>query len=334
MAEREYIWAVALKIQSAQGTDSVPTFALNAVRHVGAPTFLTINHLDEGDASDQQFGGLGVLNQLDMSGEWGQIDVTLAVKGAGADYFTATNRPEWDAPLRASGFVPTASGTGGSGVVKYKPIDSGTFEYLSAYLQGANKLYKMVDCVAMPKFAAEAAKKGTFTFTIIGRITSITESAYAGQTLSAVVAPPFKGAVVSLGAWASSDGANPLVMRDVAIDFGIGHTPRESAGATDGLLGFEVNDRKIVVSSTIEVVPLSKFDPWAESRVARPNATSRKPVFQIGIVQFNRVKFSLGEWGFKPPAPQGKNRLMVYPLSGPLFAQTHANGTEMEITVD
>lgn len=334
MYDREYIWAIALKIQASRGVDPIPTFALNAVRHVGAPFFPVINHLDEGDTADQQFGGLGVLNQLEMSGEWTQFDITLAAKGAGADYFVATNRPEWDVPLRASGFVATPSGGAATGVVKYKPIDSGAFEYMTAYLQGPTKLYKIIDCIAMPKFSVEAAKKGVFTFTVVGRVASVTQLAYSGQTLSAVPAPSFKAQAVTLGAWTSADNPNPLNMRDASIDFGVGYTPLEGASATDGLVGFEINDRKLTFTSNIDVVDLSKFDPWAEARVPRPNATIRKPVFQVGALQFNRVKFSLGEWGFKAPQPTGKNRLLVYPLSGPVFAQTHANGTEIEITAD
>ena len=334
MAEREYIWAVALKIQTVKGTDAVPTFVANAVRHVGNPAFVTINHLDDGDASDQQFGGLGIFNEGEKTGEWGQFDITLAVKGAGADYFVVTNRPEWDAPLRASGFAVAATGASGSGVLTYKPFDSGTFEYLSAYLQGANKLFKLVDCVALPKFSADAAKKGLFTFTIIGRVASILETVYTGQTLSSVTAPAFKGAAVSLGAWTSADSPNPLILHDCAIDFGAGYTPQESAGATDGLAGFEINDRKLSFSATVAVVPLTKFDPWAESRVARPSGTSRKPVFQLGTLQFSRVKFSLGEWAFKPPVPAGKNRLLTYPLSGPVLAKSHTNTMEIEIIAD
>lgn len=335
MAEREYIWGIALKIQTAKGTDAVPTFVQNAVRHVGQPAFLTINHVDEGDNSDAQFGGLGVLNEGEKSGEWGSIDINLAVKGAGADYSVATNRPEWDAPLRAAGFSVTASGGVGAGVLTYKPIDSGTFEYLSCYLQGAGKLFKMVDCIAKPKFSASAAKKGIFTFTIIGRITAITENAWAGQTLNPTVAPSFKGATVSLGAWTSTDSPNPLIVRELGLDFGVAESAQESAGATDGLAGFEVVDRKTIFSATVDVVPLSKFDPWTEARTSRPaGAVSRKPTWQLGSVQFNRVKFTGGEWGFKAPAPSAKNRLLVYALSGPLFAKSHTNGTEIEIIAD
>ena len=335
MAERIKIQGVAAKLQGSEGTDAVPSFATNAVRPIGIPV-LQINYLEDGDRADEQHAGMGTIGVVGDAGRWGQVDITLAIKGAGADYFTATNRPEWDPFIQAAGFSATASGGAGAGQVLYTDLDSGVFPRLSLYLQSANKIFKLIDCVTLPKWSLEATKRGTITFTCIGRIvTDPAEQAMPAQTLSAVVPPLFYGAAVTIGAF-SSAGGTPLVMRKTDCDLGTVHTPRAGAGATDGLNGFEITDRQPSASAEIEVVPIATFDPYTLAKQARDatNGTDTKLSYQCGTVQFNRVKFALGQWAFNSPPINDNSGLATYNLSGKIIARSLASGRMIAITVD
>lgn len=335
MAERTKILGVAAKIQTVEGTDSVPTFAANAVRPIGIPV-LQINHLEEGDRTDEQHGGMGDIGEAAAAGRWGQIDITLAIKGGGGDYQPGVIKPEWDPFLRAAGFSAVVSGVLGSGVITYTDLDTGTFERLSLYLQAANKLFKMIDCVCLPKMSADAAKRGTFTFTCIGRIVSdVTENAMGAQTLNSVAPPLFHSNTMTVGAF-SSAGNPPLVCRKVDLDMGTAYTPRPGAGQTDGLAGFEITDRQPTFSSEIEVVPLATWDPYTLARQAQQNGvgTDTKVTFKFGSVAFNRVTFNLGLWAFRSP-PQGDNSgLATYNLAGKILARSLASGRMISIVAD
>lgn len=335
MAERIIIHGVAAKIHAVEGTDPIPTFVLNAVRPLNVPS-LSINYLEEGDRADEQHGGMGTIGFAASAGRWGQVDIALAIKGAGADYFVATNKPEWDPFMRAAGFSATLSGGVGVGKILYTDLDSGVFERLALYLQSANKLYKMIDCIVLPKWSLEAAKKGTFTFTCIGRIVADpTENAMAAQTLSAVVPPLFHSQAITIGAF-SSAGVPPLVCRKTDGDFGTAHTPRPGAGATDGLGGFEITNRELTASAEIEVVPLATFDPYTLGRQASGASigADTKLTYQVGGVAFNRVKFELGQWAFRSPPVGDNSGLATWNLSGKVLARSLPSGRAIAITAD
>lgn len=328
MSERIKIFAIAAKIQAAEGVDPIPTFVANAVRPIGMSE-LQISYLDDGDRSDEQHAGMGVAGQGERVGRWGQIDVALAIKGGGADYFGGANKPEWDAFLRAAGFSATVTGGAGAGVITYTTLDSGAFERLAIYCQSANKLYKLIDCIALPKVSAEAAKRGIFTFTVVGKLVAEpAENVFAAQTLLSLAAPAFHSQAITIGAFATP------VVRKLDLDIGTVHTPRPSAGATDGHAGFEITDRRVKLNMEIEVVPLASFNPYAISKQAYPGATDTKVNFQIGAAAFNRVKFALGQWAFATPPNSDNSGLATWNLSGDIMARSLAAGREITITAD
>lgn len=327
-AERAKIYAIAAKIHAEIGTDPVPTFAANAIRVIGQPE-LSINYLEEGDRSDEQHAGMGAAGQGESVGRWGQIEVALAIKGGGADYSAGLNKPEWDVFLRAAGFSAAVSGAGGAGKIEYTSLDSGEFERAALYCQSANKLYKLIDCIALPKMSAEAAKRGVFTFTVIGRMPDDpVENVFAGQTLLGLAAPAFHSQEVSIGAY------NTPTVRKLDLDFGTAHSPLPSAGADDGLDGFEVTDRNLKFNMEIQVVALAVFNPYVLSKQAWPGGTDTKVNFQIGAAQFNRVKFALGQWAFKTPPNSDNAGIATWNLQGTILARTLANGRDILITVD
>lgn len=336
MAERARILAVTAKLETTYGTDAAPTLALNAVRPIGIP-ILTVNYLDEGVRADEQHAGLGTIGVSGATGRWGQVDIELALKGAGADYSVATNRPEWDPFLQAAGFSATETGGSGSGTMTYTTLDSGAFSSITLYLYSANKLYKLVGCVCLPKISLEAAKRATIKFTCMGICTSITESTIAAQTLSSVAPLIFANQTVSIGPFTSALSPG-LVARKLDIDFGTAHVPRPSAGATDGIAGFLITDRMVKCSGEIEVVPLSSFDPTVIARQAFP--ASGSPVLTnvtavLGTVQYNTIQVLTGQWQWKGPKVANAGGLMLWQLDGSIIARsiTGAQGLGREIAL-
>lgn len=322
--KRHRIVGVAVKIEATEGTDSVPSWAADAVRPIGIPV-LTLGYLDEGDRSDEQHGGMGVIGAAQATGRFGQFDLTLAAKGAGADYSVATNRPEWDVLLRGAGLSVVSSGGAGAGVLTYTTLDAGAFETFTAYLiSDESKLFKLVGCVAAPKFSVEAGKRGAFTFTVVGRMVSDpTEVALGAQTLNNTVPPPFVGQSCAIGAFTSASG---LVLRKLDLDFGTAHTARASGGAADGHAGYAITDRKPDLTIELEQVALATFDPYALSKQAQPGGTDTGVTFQLGGTQFNRVKFTLGQWAFRAPQHGENSGLATWSLKGPVLARSIAAG--------
>src|SRR4051812_22561980 len=109
--ERYRVYAITAKIEAVSGTDAVPTNA-NGIRVVGVPT-LKLGYLESGDRQDVAASVLGTVDRAEPAGRFGELEVTLEAKGAGAAY-AAGVRPECDAFLRASGFSSTVDATGGN----------------------------------------------------------------------------------------------------------------------------------------------------------------------------------------------------------------------------
>lgn len=330
MAERIRIQGAAAKIQTAEGSPATPTLASNAIRLLNIPT-LQLNNLEEGDRADEQHAGMGTIGFTATAGAWGQVDIMLAIKGGGADYSTGTVKPEWDPFMRAAGFSAVVSGVAGSGKILYADLDGGVYERLTLFLWGGNKHFQLVDCIVLPKWSVEAAKKGIFTFTVIGKVQlAATEVTMGAQTLSTVVPPLFILANFSVGAVAT------LKCRKTDCDLATVQTSRPGASANDGLDGFEITDREPTASAEIEVVPIATFDPYTRATEARDsnNGIDTKLSYQIGTVQFNRAKFAFGQWAFRRPPFNDNSGLATWPLSGKIIARTLASGRMIEITVD
>jgi hypothetical protein len=253
----------------------------------------------EGDRQDVQSGVLGTVDRAEPAGRFGELEVTLEVKGAGAAY-AAGVRPECDPFLRAAGFSSTVDATGGNEKVTYTTLDEG-METMTLYCYTGRKLIKLIGCVATLKASAEANKRGFLTFGITGRVaTDPTESALpGGLTLLGREPAALQGASRGDRRVDTASG-DPLVLRKVDARHA-GEDGRSSvAGATDGHAGYVITDRIVRQTMDVEVVPLATFDPFAMSKARRralPAATS----WQIGTAQYNRMKVVTGRWALEAP---------------------------------
>lgn len=329
--ERYRVYGLTAKIEAVSGTDSVPTGA-NAIRTVGVPQ-LKLAYLEGGDRQDVQAGVLGAVDRAEPAGRYGELEVTLEVKGAGAAY-AAGVRPECDVFLRMAGHSSTVDATGGAEKVTYYTLDEG-METATVYCYTGRKLVKLIGCVATLKMSAEANKRGMMTFGIVGRVASDpTESALPVLTPNGTIPPLMKGSAAAIGAW-NTGSADPLVLRKVDVDMGVKTSARPSAGATDGHAGYVVTDRIVRQSMDVEVVPLATFDPFAMSKAVPANLPAATS-WQIGNNQYNRMKVVTGRWALEAPnGPNDSDGIATWGLTGLLVQGTAATSNrEINITFD
>jgi hypothetical protein len=322
-AFRPRILAIAAKIEATSGVDAVPTLAANALNVVGVPA-LNLGYLESGVRDDVVSGVLGTVDRAAPAGRNVSFDMVMEVKGFGAAY-SGANRPEADVPLRASGRSATVVTTPGSESVTYLTLDD-AMETATFYCWTANKLWKLIGCTCRMKFAAVVNQRAFFTFTVQGKVsTDPATTAFSAPTLNQTVPPVFNGAAANIGLWTTAS-SEPLILNRVDFDDQAVVAERPSAGATDGLIGWIIADRKPRLTMNVEQVALATFDPYAASKQNSSGAIDTKPVFQFGSAQYDRMKFFGGRWALEAPAHPDVNSLSGWALAGNLVAGTESVG--------
>jgi hypothetical protein len=150
-------------------------------------------------------------------------------------------------------------------------------------------------------------------------------TAFSAPTLNMTVPPIFNSAAANIGLWLTSS-VEPLVIRSIGFDDGASVTERPSAGATDGLIGWIINDRKPRLTMDVEQVSLATFDPYAASKQNSSGAIDTKSTIQLGTAQYNRMKFYTGRWALEAPGHGDVNNLSGWNLAGALVLGTEPVG--------
>ena len=151
-------------------------------------------------------------------------------------------------------------------------------------------------------------------------------------TLSSVVPPLFHTGATSIGTWTQASGS-PLVLRRAELDFGTQISDRPSAGATDGLIGYLITDRRVRQTMLVETVPLATFDPFAMSKAN--GATLPTTAYQFGTAQYNRAKIVTGRWALEAPGDGADRGLKTWNLQGNLVMGSEAvTGRELYVRYD
>jgi hypothetical protein len=311
---REKIFAVAFVIEDDTGVDQVPTLANNAVRCSGIPE-LVISDLESGDRSDISFGDFGTIDQAPPAGSNAKIDLQLELAGAGAAYAADSRPPNGlDALLQCSNMVESHSYTVDAEKVEYTTVRTGNVTG-SLYAWTNDTLYKVVGCVASWKIDLEMAKRAFITFSVQGKFIGDVAQAIGAIEANEIVPPLFHSQEIDVGAWTSADVSEPLVVKKIGIDSGITITDRGSAGADDGLIGYIITDQDVSQTMTVERVSKAKFDPDAIVK-SGGSVTDTKATYQVGGTQYNRVKFSLGQWLLTRPKRSNASGLLTWDLAG------------------
>jgi hypothetical protein len=326
---RTKISAAALKIQSAEGSENVPTLTADAVKFAGAPPTLTLQWSEDGDRSDAAAGTFGSDGRAIPAGAFGTIDLVMELHGRGSAYASIADLPSaaLDAGLRISGFVKSFA----SGVQSYIDAESG-LEVGTFHLWGGDGiLYRLIDCVAKPKISLAANKPGIVTFSIEGTLAADpAPGAISGLVLPGVIPAPWtgSGAATALGTWTDATTApNQLRASKVDLDIGNATTARPYAGA-NGRAATTIVDRQPELSLEVEAVALSTFDPFAEARAGKSPA-STTPLFTTTIAGGvgNTIKIDTGVVALGFPGPLDKGGLAGWTLRGKIVRKTLAGGT-------
>lgn len=156
--------ALAAKIETPSGTDSVPTAATNAmvVSNLNwSPLEMTVEERDIMRAY------LGNSEQI-VAAKWGQVDFEVEVAGAGA----AGTVPKYGVLLRMCGFAETVS----AGVsVVYAPVSSG-FESGSVYCNLDGLLHKSLFTMGNVAMSLDAGKVPKYKFSFKGLYVAVTDT--------------------------------------------------------------------------------------------------------------------------------------------------------------
>lgn len=306
---RERIFGILLKVETTSGVDAAPTAGANAIRVSGTP-LLQYDFMDGGERDDAQTGMLSGAGRAAPVGQWGRIDVTVELMGAGSAY-SASVKPQEDALWRIAGCGVTTDFTPGAEFYRYATLD-GAMETGTLYCYSANKLFKMVGCVAAPKGGADVYKRGLATFTVTGKITSITEVALPALTLTAQIPPTFQSATTALGTW-NAGSTEPLMLLAFAFDFGTTVADLSSAGATDGLAGWLITDRKVTEDFTFNAAALATYNPFTQAQQSALG--DLHTTVQLTGGNYNKVKIEAC-WSAKPPREGSRNGVKTYQQSG------------------
>lgn len=326
----EKLLAVLVKNEATSGVDAVPT-GTDAVRPVGIPTF-TPGYLEPGLRDDVVLGTHGSIGRTAPAGRIGTVQITTEVRGRGSAYGAGTG-PEANALLVSSAMQAALGGGAGTEKIEYFSVDTG-YSTCTVYAYAAGKLIKLVGCVVDCVLAVDAMRRAFFQWTITGRMASDpTEAALPALTFNATEPPLFHSATATIGAWSSAAGADPLVLRTASIAWGNVIADRPSAGATDGLIGYQITDKKMKQTLGYEVPSLASHDAFALSKAvgaAQPFST-----WQIGTTQYNRIKISTGRWAMEAPSFSQQNGLWLWNVTGNLVQGTETTRQrELLITFD
>jgi hypothetical protein len=327
----EKVYGVLVKLETTSGTENAPSALTDAVRPVGIPT-LNVGYLEPGLRDDVITGRLGVVGRTAPAGQFGTLELTLEMRGAGAAY-SASVVPEPHVLLQIAGMATALTATVGNEKYDYWPLDSGA-PTATVYAYTAGKLFRMIGCVASVRLSAAALKRGLLTFSITGRIaTAPADVSLPALTFNATLPPLFHSALASIGGWLSTAGSDPLVLQNAEIDLANVIADRPSAGATDGLIGHLITDRKPRQTLTYETPQLTSHDPWALSKAT--GTAQPFTAWQVGTGQYNRFKVATGRWAMEAPTRGANNGLVTTTAAGNLVQGSEPlKGSELLLTFD
>jgi hypothetical protein len=304
--------AIAAKIETTSGTDSVPTLAANAVRFVGVPLF-SPSWIESGLRDDVVFAGMGSVARAAPAGRFGTLTVRMEARGTGSTYAGGASIPEPDAFHRAAGFAATNTGA----TWLYDSLDDG-FETMSLYVWTAQKLLKLVGCVVHQKLAVTVNQRAFWDFAVTGiMVAEVTQTVLGAVTHNLTIPPIFANDAVTLGAWNYEAG---LYVRSAEVDWPATIATRPAAGAPDGLVGYAITDRKARMTIVAEQGPLATFDPYAIAKQAGSGGVSTIGGFTIGQNAFNRLVIDTGQWALEAPTMGDNTGLAEWSLTGELVA--------------
>ncbi len=299
--------ALLAKIETAYGTDAVPTGAANAVLATNV-TFTPIEGEEVGrDLMLPYLGDRGIV----LAGTYGKIEFEIEIAGAG----TAGAAPGYGPLLRACGMAEVI--TVGTSVV-YNPI-SGAFEAVSLYANWDGVNHTFLGCRGNVSLSFEPKKIPKFKFAMVGLLGTFTDVAMPVATLAAFKTP----LVCNKTNTTFSLHGQSAPGESLSIDLGQKVEPRLLIGWES----IEITDRNASGTAVIEARPIATVN-WFDKALKRTRgALSVIHGTTAGnIVQIDAPQVEIGK-------PSQGNSQGVINYSLPLRLCPNAGNDELSIAV-
>lgn len=285
------------KLETAYGTDSVPTGAANATlaRKIRLEPMLgedVSRELDQPYMGAQPTIPAGLHAKL-------VFEVELEPSG------TAGTAPAWGVLLRGCAMAQTVA----AGVsVTYNPVTDG-HEALSIYMSLDGVRYVLLGARGSVKWMISAQQIPVMEFTFTGLWQPATDATLSAPTYSAfktpIVANKTNTPVFTVA------GASNLTMKDFTLDLGNDVQNRFLIGAAaDQVI---IVDRAPALEMTIEAEPMSVFNPYTLAR----DQTTVAVVLQHGVAAGRRATLNLPRLQIqRPDSPTEEQGRVMWPIKG------------------
>ncbi len=214
--------AILAKIETTEGTDSVPTGAANAL----LISDLTVNPLNAQNVDRalirNYFGGSEQL----VGSAYVSVDFTVELAGSG----TAGTAAPWGELLRACGFAET----GAAGYRQYAPDTPANQKSATIYYYDDGVLHKLLGAKGSVRIGLGIGDRPTLQFSFLGKDGGVTAAALPTTTLTAwraplVVTDPNTADVKFGGTYATGavTGGTSYTSRGLSLDLGnaVQYTP-------------------------------------------------------------------------------------------------------------
>ena len=307
--------SILMKIESSEGVDASPVAADGfwAVAGSAPEPVLEANLLD-----DVARGTLSKLPPAPDGPVHMRFSFRMPARGAGAAY-SASVKPKCSVPNRICGLQETITTTGGAEKIEYKPRSSG-MESATTYVYLDGLLYKMLGCRGSRNAVTRAGGLLFYEYTIEGTYSAPTDTALVLPTGEPTDQfPIFVSSAFQIG---TENYAAPF--QNININLNNTITPRYDSTKADGIAAINLVDRNPSGSFDPEAALVATFG-WHTKWKAK---TLSDMSFQVGTVQYKRVKYDMPQVTFDTITPGDRNTLAIFTVPFKVVSNSAAGNDE------
>lgn len=274
---------ILAKIETAYGTDPVPTAAANAILCSAPEIEVQGKRMERENVKPGYGANLGV-----NVGEGLKISFAVDLRGSGA---AGTAPPDIGPLLRACNFTETVTPLV---KVDYDPNSAAdTGESVTIYFYRHSLLHKVSGCRGTFSLELKAGEYGKINFDFTGLYLGPVDSTIpASPAFNQTLPPRFLSASFALDSYAA-------IIESLKLDVGNEIARRPSANASTGILEYFVKGRSVKGECDPEAVTLATKDFWtmwsASSRVALTatvgSAAGNKAIITAPKVEVDTLKY-------------------------------------------
>lgn len=221
----------------------------------------------------------GTIQYASPTGETATGEIVVEGRGLGEAYSTASTPPNLFYLLEAAGFT----GSYDSNAWTFTPVEAGTTpRSVAMKIWTRGERYDISGSYANLSIASEDGSPPQFTFPFNGLPAEPVDETLPTITYNSTQPPKAEDIGLTYGA------VTDLIVRSFNIDLNREISPRLDQNASSGSAGFAVGRREPELSMTVEALPLSTFDPYAEMK----SKETKNFEMTVGKTQYNRYTIS------------------------------------------